>query len=118
MSRSITGGAWSLATGCLAMCLTASAQSVEAHGAAGQDAVLGRGRGALQPLAHHIGRTGEKAVGMRVVRWPHNLLGADEVREYLEAGFDRFERNPAIALEEFARPRLEARIVEKLIIEM
>ena len=32
-------------------------------------------------------------------------MRADEVREYLEAGFDRLERDPAVALEEFARRR-------------
>jgi hypothetical protein len=55
---------------------------------------------------------------VRIVRRPQDLLRADKVREYSEAGFDRLERNPAIALEEFARPRLQAGIVEKLIIEM
>jgi NAD(P)-dependent dehydrogenase (short-subunit alcohol dehydrogenase family) len=34
------------------------------------------------------------------------------LREYLETCFDRLERNPAVSLEEFARPRLQARIVE------
>ena len=83
--------------------LCASVQAVEGHRTAGQDAVLRRGRSALQPLAHHIGRAREKAVGMRVVSRPHNLFGTDKVRQYLEAAFDRRERNPAIALEEFGR---------------
>src|ERR1700730_7238467 len=108
---------WGPATGaCDVLC--ASVQAVEGHRAAGQDAVLRCGRGALEPLTHHSGCAREKAVWMRVVGRPQNLVGADEVREYLEAGFDRFERNPAITLEEFARPRLQVRIVEELIIEM
>jgi len=95
-----------------------SVDAVESHGATGQDAVLSSRRGAFKALAHHVGRAGEEPVRVRIVRRPQDLLRADKVREYSEAGFDRLERNPAIALEEFARPRLQAGIVEKLIIEM
>ena len=80
--------------------------------------MLSSRRGAFKALAHHVGRAGEEPVRVRIVRRPQDLLRADKVREYSEAGFDRLERNPAIALEEFARPRLQAGIVEKLIIEM
>src|SRR5881392_3367347 len=95
-----------------------SVQPVEAHRAAGEDTLLRRGRGALQPLAHHVGRAGEKPVAMRVVGCPHDLVGADIIGEHIEATLDRLERDPAIALEQFARPRLEAGIVEALIVEM
>src|SRR5438067_12058555 len=47
-------------------------QAVEAHRAAGEDALLRRGRCALQPLAHHVGRAGEETVAMRVVGCPHD----------------------------------------------
>src|SRR5215469_8272051 len=93
-------------------------QAVESHRAAGEDAVLGRGRGPLQPFAHHIGRARKKAVWVRIVGRPQNLVGAYKIREDLKASFDGLERDPAIALEEFARSRLQARIVEKLIIKM
>src|SRR6516162_8111713 len=76
-----------------------SVEAVETHGTAGENAALGRWRGVLQPLAHHVRRTWEEAVGVWVVSRPQDLVGADEVREYLEAGFDRLERNPAVALE-------------------
>src|SRR6516164_10529832 len=95
-----------------------SVKAVEAHCPAGQDAVLSRRRGAFKAVAHHFRRAGEEPVRVWIVGRPHDLVRADEVREYLEAGFERLERNPAVSLEEFARPRLQAGVVEKLIIEM
>src|SRR6266542_1273285 len=91
--------------GCLAFSrprtrLAASVQTIEAHGTAGQDAMLSSRRCAFKAFAHHVGRAGEKPIRMRIVGRPHDLVGADEVRKYLEAGFDRLERNPAIALEQ------------------
>src|SRR6516162_4457683 len=69
-----------------------SVEAVESHGAAGQDAVLSSRRGAFKAFAHHVGRAREEPVRVRIVRRPHDLVGADEVREYSEAGFDRLER--------------------------
>ena len=92
-----------------------SVKVVEAHCSAGQDAVLSRRRGAFEAFAHHFWRAGEEPIRVRIVGRPHDLVRADEVREYLEAGFDRLERNPAVSLEEFARPRLQARIVAMLV---
>src|SRR3954465_9914320 len=55
---------------------------------------------------------------MRIVGRPHDLVGADIVRQEFEAALNRLERDPAIALEQFGWARLEARIVEALVIEM
>jgi hypothetical protein len=49
----------------------------------------------------HLGLSEEKAVLMRVIGRPHDLVRADG-----QALLDRLERNPAIALEDFARPVL------------
>src|SRR6516225_2033620 len=75
-------------------------------------------RGPLQPSAHHVWGAREKAVGMRVVGRPHNLVRADEVGQHPEAGLDRLERDPAIALEQFARPGRQPGIVEYSIFTM
>src|SRR6516162_2855993 len=95
-----------------------SVEAVKTHGTAGENAALGRGRCAFESLAHHVGRAGEETVGMRIVGRPQDLIGANKVGEYLEAGFNGLERNPAIALKEFGGARLQVGIVEKLIIEM
>src|ERR1700732_4294619 len=95
-----------------------SVEAVETHRAAGENAALGLGRGALQPLAQHVRRAGEEAVGMRVIGRPQDLVRADIVGEHLDAALDRLERDPAIALEQLAWPRLEAGIVEALVVEV
>src|SRR5580700_5521255 len=97
---------------------TVSVEAVKAHCAAGEDAAVGLGRGALQALAHHVGRAREEAVAVRVVGRPHDLVGADIVGEHLEAALDRLERDPAIATEQIARPSFQTGIVEALVVEM
>src|SRR6266568_8971917 len=66
-----------------------SVHAVKRKGAASEHPALGRLRSALQPLAHHVGRAGEEAVGMRIVGPPHDLVGADIIGEHLERPFDR-----------------------------
>src|SRR5882724_10795237 len=80
--------------------------------------MLGFGRRALEVLANHIRRPGEEPVAMRIVSRPQDLVRADIIREHPEAALDRLERDPAIALEQLAWPRLEAGIVEPLVVEM
>src|SRR6202140_5023725 len=93
----------------------ASVQTVEPHRAAGQDAMLGFGRGADEIFPDHVGGAGEEAVAMRVVGRPHDLVRADIVGQYPQAALDRLEGDPAIAPEQIARPGLQAGIVEPLI---
>src|SRR5204862_5271698 len=93
-------------------------QPVEAHRAAGHDPVLGRGGQPRDLLPDHVRRAGEEAIGVRVVGRPHDLVGADVIGEHLEAALDRLERDPAIALEQFAGPRRQTGIIEALIVEM
>src|SRR6266851_3719774 len=97
---------------------TGSIYAVEPHRAAGEDLMLGLGRGALQALANHIRRAGEEPIAMRIVGRPQDLVRADIVGEHPEAALDRLERDPAIALEQFAGPRLQPGIVEPLVVEM
>src|SRR4051794_7752524 len=95
-----------------------SVQAVEAEGAAGHHLVLRLGRQALHALAHHLGRAWKEAVWVRVIGRPHDLMRPDIVGEHLEAALDRLEGDPAIALEQLARPGLQLGIVEPLIVEM
>src|SRR5438552_14440787 len=95
-----------------------SVEPVEAHRAAGHDLVLGRVGQPFEPLSDHGGRAGEEAVRVRVVGRPHDLMRPDIVGEHLEAALDRLERNPAIALEQFAWPYRQPRVIEALIVEM
>src|SRR5262245_22686195 len=81
-----------------------SVQTVEPHRAAGQYLAPGFGGQWSDPLADHIRRTGEKAILMRIIGCPHDLVRADIVGQHSYAVLDRLERDPAIALEEFARP--------------
>src|SRR6266851_3513938 len=97
---------------------TGSIYAVEPHRAAGEDLMLGLGRGALQALANHIRRAGEEPIAMRIVGRPQDLVRADIVGEHPEAALDRLERDPAIALEQLARPRLQPGILKPLVVEM
>src|SRR6185437_13896373 len=69
----------------------------------------------LEILPHHRGRTRKKAVGMRIIRRPQDLVRPDIVGEHLEAAFHRLERDPTIALEQLAGPHRQAGIIETLI---
>src|ERR1700730_3664619 len=97
---------------------SALVQPVEPHRAAGQDPMLGLRRYSLEAIQHHLRRAGEEAVRVRVVGRPQDLMRADIIGEHLDAALDRFERNPAIALEKLARPGGKAGIVEALIVEV
>src|ERR1051326_7426266 len=55
---------------------------------------------------------------MRIVGRPHDLVRADIIRQHVEAALHRLERDPAISPVQLARPRLQAGIVEPLIVEM
>src|SRR6202040_1592424 len=95
-----------------------SVHAVKAEGAAGHHAVLRRRRQADELLPDHVGRAWEEAVGVRIVGRPQDLIGTNVVGKHPEAALDRLERDPAIALEQFARTRLQAGIVEALVVEM
>src|SRR5258705_6426134 len=95
-----------------------SAQAVEAEGAAGEPLVLRLGGQPPEPLAEHLRRAREEAVRVRIVGGPEDLVGADIVGQHRDAAFDRLERDPAIALEQLARPRLRRGLVEALVIEV
>src|SRR6185369_8399636 len=95
-----------------------SAQAVEAEGAAGEYLVLRLGGQRPEPLAEHLRRAREEAVRVRIIGGPHDLVRPDVVGQHRDAAFDRLERDPAIALEQFARPRLRRRFVEALIVEV
>src|SRR5260370_31515723 len=117
-SRAESGSTLSAAACEPVMVPSSSVHAVKGKRAAGEHAALGRGRRALQPLAHHVGGAGEEAVGMRIIGRPHDLVGADIIGEHLERTFDRLKRNPAVPPEEVARPRLQAGIVKPLVVEM
>src|SRR3989442_10896045 len=94
-----------------------STEAVEAERAAGEHLVL-RLRGQRpEALAEHLRRAREEAVLMRIIGGPHDLVRPDIVGQHRDAAFDRLERDPAIALEQFARPRLRRGLVEALVIE-
>jgi hypothetical protein len=59
-------------------------------------------------LADHLRHPGEEAVGVRVISRPHDLVWTDIVGQGRDASLDRLERDPEVALEQFARPRLGA----------
>src|SRR5712671_911031 len=48
----------------------------------------------------------KKPSEVRAIGRPHDLVRADIVGQHGKAVVDRLELNPAVALEEFARPRL------------
>src|SRR5436309_4509352 len=94
------------------------AKAVEAEGAAGEHLVLRLGGQPPEPLAEHLRRAREEAVRVRIVGGPHDLVRPDVVGQHRDAALDRLERDPAIALEQLARPRLRRGLVEALVIEV
>src|SRR4030095_13466592 len=94
-----------------------SAQAIEAEGAAGEHLVLRLGGQRPEPLAEHLRRTRGEAVRVRIVGGPQDLVRPDVVGEHRDAAFDRLERDPAIAPEQLAWPRLRRGLVEALVIE-
>src|SRR6516165_5006074 len=106
------------ATGASALICTLLLKPVEPHRAAGLDAVLGFGRGACETIEHHLRRTREKPVRVRVVGRPQDPARADIIGQHLNAALDRLERDPAIAPEQLAGAGFEAGIVEPLVVEM
>src|SRR5438445_6111812 len=95
-----------------------SAHAVEAEGAAGEHLVLRLGRQRPEPVAEHLRRAREEAVRVRIIGGPHDLVWPDVVGQHRDAAFDRLERDPAITLEQLARPRLRRGLVEALVIEV
>src|SRR5882724_6498076 len=93
------------------------AQSVEPFGAAGQDLTLRLGR-ELRPVGDELRRAREEAVRVRIVGGPQDLVRADVVGEDREAALDRLERDPAVPLEQLARPHREPGVVEALVVEV
>src|SRR5277367_953959 len=81
---------------------------VQTHGAAGHDLVLSLGRETFHAIHDHFRGAGEEAVRVRVVGRPQDLVRADVIGQRLDAALDRLERDPTIALEQFARPRRQA----------
>src|SRR3989449_5840077 len=96
----------------------ASAKAVEAEGATGEHLVLRLGGQPSEPLAEHLRRAREEAVRVRIIGGPHDLVRPDVVGQHRDAALDRLERDPAIALEQLARPRLRRGLVEALVIEV
>src|SRR3984893_827334 len=94
-----------------------SLQGVEPHRTAGQNLVSRRGRQRPEPLADHVRRSREEAVLMRIIGRPHDLVWADIVGQNGDAVLDRLERDPAIPLEELARPHLRGGIVEPRVVQ-
>src|SRR5206468_1251759 len=95
-----------------------STEAVEAEGAAGEHLVLRLGGQRPEPLAQHLRRAREEAVRVRIIGGPHDLVRPDIVGQHGDAALDRLERDPAIALEQLARPRLRRGLVETQVIEV
>src|SRR6516162_1087365 len=93
-------------------------EAVEPHRTTGHDLMRDLGRGSGEPIPDHLRGAGEKAIAMRIVGGPQDLVRPDILGEHLDAALDWLERDPAIALEEFAGPGLEAGIIEALVVEM
>jgi hypothetical protein len=72
----------------------------------------------LSRLPIICGAWGEEAVGMRIIDRPRDPVRAGIVSQDGNTSLDRLERDPAVALEDFAGTRIEARIVEALAVEM
>src|SRR5437667_2389011 len=100
------------------MAAPGSAQTVEAESAAGEYLVLRLGGQRPEPLAEHLRRAREEAVRVRIIGGPHDLVRPDVVRQHRDAALDRLERDPAIPLEQLARPRLRRGLVETQVIEV
>src|SRR2546427_2660872 len=98
--------------------LAGLAKAVEAEGAAGEHLVLRLGGQPPEPLAEHLRRAREEAVRVRIVGGPHDLVRPDIVGQHRDAALDRLEPDPAISLEQLARPRLRRGLVEALVVEV
>src|SRR5215471_2743562 len=55
---------------------------------------------------------------MRIVCGPQNLVGANVIRQHVQATLDGLKGNPAVALEKLAGPRVQSGIVETLVVKM
>src|SRR5712691_8753337 len=55
---------------------------------------------------------------MRIVRGPENFVGANVIRQHVQATLDGLKGNPAVTLEELTGPRVQSRIVKALVIKM
>src|SRR5919197_3856168 len=95
-----------------------STHTVEAEGATGEHLVFRLGGQRPEPLAEHLRRAREEAVLVRIVGGPHDFVRPDIVGQHCDAALDRLERDPAIALEQLARPRLRRGLVEALVVEV
>src|ERR1700693_648840 len=98
--------------------LPASFKAVEAERTAGHYLVPRLRRQRPEPVADHRRRSRKEAVLMRIIGGPHDLVRTDIVGQHGDAVLDRLERDPAIALEQFARPGFGRGLVETLIVEM
>src|SRR5712664_295799 len=85
---------------------TGSVEAVELHGAAGHDFALRLRRKPFNPFLHHLWSAREEAVAVGIVGRPQDLVRADILRQRAERAFDRLEGDPAVALEQLARPGL------------
>src|SRR5262249_19686121 len=95
-----------------------SAHPVEAEGATGEHLVLRLVGQQAEALAEHLRRAPEEAVLVRIVVGPHDLVRPAVLSQHGDAALDRLERDPAIALNQLARPRLRRGLVEALVIEV
>src|SRR5215470_15549208 len=82
-----------------------SAQTIEPERAPREHLLLRLGGQRPQALTEHLRCAREKAVLMRIVGGPQNLVRPDVARQHRDAAFHGLEGDPAIALEQFARPR-------------
>src|SRR3989441_13067715 len=95
-----------------------STEAVEAERAAGEHLVLRLGGQRPEALAEHLRRAREEAVLVRIVGRPHDLVRTGIVGQHRDAAFDRLERDPAIPLEQLARPRLQRGFAETQVNEV
>src|SRR5215470_15817312 len=93
-------------------------QAIESHCAASQYLMLCFGRQWLEPFAEHLRRPGKKAILVRIIGRPHDLVWSDIVRQYGNAALNRLERDPAIAPEQLAGPCLGCGFVEAVVVKM
>src|SRR5258707_1684571 len=80
--------------------------------------MLRLGRQALDPLLDHRRSAREETVTMGIVGRPQDLVRTDILGQRADRSLDRFEGDPAVALEQLARPDLQAGIVEALVVEV
>src|SRR2546421_10348553 len=78
-------------------------QAVKRPGPTGQDTPFGLLR-ELRPIGNHGRGTGEKAIRMRIIRGPQNLVRTYVIRQHVQTVLDRLKGNPAVALKQLAGP--------------